>query len=293
MKRSYLKIAALALLVTFSNCSKDEAEPVNVTPPVEVIPEITDTQLATDLNSDLEIDLASELGFSIQQKVETATIKAKSSSALKALAVEISACNITREIEKDLVDFEGKKYFSYVYDFGTTGCTQPNGNTVKGIIKVLSLTSNFKDIVVLFQNYNTNERIVNGSVALTKSDSNTVPSIKTTQNLTVTLPKLGEFKRTGTITRTYIKGYDTPDVLNDDFFKTSGDWTTTFPNNTKNTVKITKDLLTSTECKKHIQGTLSFVRNLNVGTIDFGDGIGCTQTVKITRNGKEFVVEVK
>lgn len=290
MKKQLAKLSALAVAVTLFSCSKDDPAPI-ITP--VVIPTITDAEMAADIQADLELDQAAEAGLVIQQNLEYKAHQLANGSPTTNGRLVSEACQVSGELEKDQVEFNGKLYFSRIYDFGTTGCTQPSGVTVKGVIKILALTAKFNDVVVLFQDYDMNGRIVNGSIHLVKNEGINNPNITNTQNLTVKLPVLGTFKREGTITRIYTKGYDTPDNYTDDFFKTTGTWTTTFPNMTTNKATITKAILTSTECtRKHIEGTINFVRNLNTGTIDFGDGQGCSQTWKITRNGKSFEVNV-
>lgn len=287
MKKQLVKLSAIALTVTLFSCSKDDPAPVVIP---EVIPTVTDAEMSADIQKDIELDETAELGFAIQQQLEN---KAAANTSNRSLTLFADACNVQGEFETQQVTFEGKSYFSYKYDFGTAGCTQPSGATVKGVVKILTTSAKFNDIVVKFEDYSTNNRVVNGSIHLVKNEGISNPNITNTQDLTVKLPILGTFKREGTITRIYTKGYDTPENYTDDFFKTGGSWTTTFPDDTTNQASITKTVLTSTECnRKHIEGTIAFIRNKNAGTIDFGDGQGCSQTWKITRNGKTFEVNV-
>jgi hypothetical protein len=277
MKRSYLKIAALALLVTFSNCSKDEAEPVNTTP-VEVIPAMTDDEIQSDILSDLALDEASDVVYGLLQK----------GAAGKSTANAVTnGCTPTKTQGFEKVG--DITYASISYDYGTDGCLQPNGKTVKGKIKLLSSDFDFTKVIVSFTNYYSDDVVINGSITLEKLAVGTYQSVvKNTQDVTVTLPKIGDFKRVGTITRSFIKGFDKPDDASDDVFETTGNWTTTFPDKSTNVVTITTPILTKIECpKKRIKGIVEFNRKGNKASLNLGDGQTCAQDWKITRAGKQ------
>lgn len=289
MKKNILKLSALALTVAFFSCSKDE-EPQQITP--VPLPTVTDAELAADIQTDLEINLSTEISYLLQQKKDQ-PVPDKIEETANKIMESINGCDTDGVLSQK--DYEGSKYIAYTFDYGTTGCVQENGNTVMGKIELLTANTEFKNLIFIFTDYTVNGKKLNGSITSNKEDHGTNQAkITTTQDLTVHIPVLGEFKRkTDGIVRTYLLGYDTPNDPNDDVFETTGGWVTTFPKGTLNTVSITKKLKTKIECPlKHIEGTIDFTRNENKASIDFGNGLVCAQTWKISRNGKEFDVTV-
>lgn len=278
----YVKLAVLAMFVSFTNCSKDDSPaPAEVI----VIPEISDAEIGTDIQTDLEIDATLEVINSLQQKRENPTGQANR-------LLESPACNVTPTLSDELRGNDS--YIGYTYNFGE-GCTQSNGVVLKGkIILLATSTKDFKNIIFEFKDFSSNERIVNGTVGFKKEDFETNQAkITTVQDVTVKLPNKGEFKRKGTLTRSYLKGYDTPENINDDVFEAKGSWVTTFPDNTENVARITKDLRVTASCSKiHVGGIINFTRNKNNAEINFGDGLNCGQIWKITRNGKIIEIPV-
>lgn len=277
MKTKYFKIASLALVVFFVNCSKDD-NPAPSTP----IPVVTDAEMETDMKTDLAIDEAYEPIYASFQS----SIAGKGTS-ISDISLKLSGTCAVEPVTKANDTYNSLVYISLTYDYGTAGCTLSNGATVKGMVTLYYRAD--KPIVFKFTNYEYNGKMINGTVAFSKTASGTNQAkITNTQSLTVNFPVLGEFKRVGSITRTYVKGYDTKDDYTDDIFNTTGGWTTTFPDKTTNVVTITKELVTDLSCsiKKHKSGTIQFTRKSNVATIDFGDGLGCNVKWTITRNGQ-------
>ncbi len=278
MKKHLLNISLLAIAISITSCSKDEP----VATPVVPIPTITDADLEADIKNDLALNESTDAAFSVFQ------------NSFAGRGTEVTPTvqqngNCTVEPVTNANDtYNNETYISATYNYGTAGCTNEKGATIKGMLKFYYK----KDHPVIFQftNYSVNNIVTNGTVEILKTNS----SIKNTQNVTLTVPAIGEFKREGTITRLYTQGYDTKNDYTDDIFETTGSWKTTFPNKTTNVVTITKKLVTEMACtiKKHKSGTISFVRNLNTGSVDFGND-SCSAKWTITRNGKTFEIERK
>lgn len=268
MKTNILRVSLLALIISFASCSKDDSSTSTTT---ETPTAMTDTQAETDLKTDLEVDsfvadFEAVAKTAAKSSVTIPTIPPGPEICGQKPAGELSAAGVT-----------------YNYDFGT-GCTS-GGKTLKGKLSVnMSLD---KVVSFTFTNYFHNNVGVNGVMKFTKSVTGTLVSIKSEQiNLEITLPGItGKFIRNSSITRTQIKGIDTPDNKLDDEFQTSGNWTTVFPDGKKNVVTIKEVLLFSLECKRHIKGIIEFNLRGNVGSINFGDGT-CAGMWTLTFNGK-------
>lgn len=283
MKTKYFKIASLALVVFFVNCSKDD-NPAPSTP----IPVVTDAEMETDMKADLAIDEAYEPIYSAFQNSG-----ASKGISLSEIGLKLSGTCAIEPTSKANDTYNGITYLvSFTYDYGTTGCTLDNSAVIKGVITMYYKANT--PILFKFTDYEYNEKKLNGTISFEKTTVGTNQAkITNTQSLTLNVPSLGEFKREGTITRTYIAGYDTKEDYTDDLFNTSGSWKTTFPDKTTNTATITKDLVTDLSCpiKKHKAGTIQFNRKGNQATIDFGTGLTCNVQWTITRNGKTFNIE--
>jgi hypothetical protein len=72
----------------------------------------------------------------------------------------------------------------------------------------------------------------------------------------------------------------------------TGNWTTTFPNTTVQTSTITSPLLVKMSCINQnkpllVQGIITFTRNGNTATLDYGDGT-CDNLAVFTINGNAY-----
>ena len=274
MKRNYLKIAALALLVTFSNCSKDEAEPVNVTP----IAVVSDADMEKDILTDLGLDESYESIYTTFQN----SLAGKGVDVSQISLKMTGTCDIT-PTTNGTDTYENTTYLSITYDYGTTGCTNEKGATIKGIIKLFYKPN--MPIIFQFTDYEYNGKKLNGKISFLKEVVGTNQAkITNTQNLTANIPTLGDFNRTGTVVRTYTQGYETKDKYMDDIFEVTGSWTTTFPDKTTNVVTITEKLVSEIACpgKKRKQGKATVNRKGNTAIVDFGNG-SCSAKWMVTR----------
>lgn len=283
MKTKYFKIASLALVVFFVNCSKDDSS----TSTTSVVA-MTDTEVTADVKSDLQIDA---VGNDISDLVT-------SSVAAKGLVVAPTSCVAPVKTTETI---NGVTYYTSSFDFGATGCTQPNGNVLKGkviakiSVTLVGTTVTASPATITFENFYHNDKMVTGTITSKTEIVGLIPTSTITQDIEVSLTDGKKLKRKGTITRAFSKGYDTKTDNLDDEFTTTGNWTTTFPDATTNVVVITKPLVIKIGCvfKKHVQGTISFNRrNGNTGTLDFGDG-SCSPTWTITRTGKSPITITK
>lgn len=184
-------------------------------------------------------------------------------------------------------------------DFGTTGCTLNNGNTVKGKI-IISFNYNLpvNNWTVTFDNFYHNNIKVNGTKTYTRTMVGTPahPKVTVNINVTITLSDGRVLTRTGQRVWEFIAGYDTTATITDDQHQVTGSWTTTFPNTTTQTATITTPLLIKMECTSQqkpliVKGVISYVRGRHNATLDFGDGT-CDNIAIFTKDGISVQINI-
>ena len=172
-------------------------------------------------------------------------------------------------------------------DFGTTNCTLANGNSVRGKI-IITFMNDFsaatRTINYSFENFYHNDNHIEGNRNVVKSKVNGHPVANISLDLTLTTPSGGVYHRTGQRIREFTAGYDTLNLL-DNEFSITGNWTTTFPNGTVQTATVTSPVIVKWGCEYLVvQGKINITRNNNVAVLDYGDG-SCDNNATITVNG--------
>ncbi|MBC7523763.1 MAG: hypothetical protein H7239_04930 [Flavobacterium sp.] len=190
-------------------------------------------------------------------------------------------------------------------DFGTTGCPLANGNILKGkIIMTFTYepTATSHTINYQFIDFYHNAIKIEGNKSFTRTmtiataTSPSHPIVVMNMDMTATFPDGRVFARVGTRTREIIAGYSTPAVLADNVYQVTGNWTTTFPNTTVQYSTITTPLLVKMSCiavnkPLLVQGVITFVRNGNTATLDYGNG-DCDNLAVFTINGISYNIVI-
>ena len=181
------------------------------------------------------------------------------------------------------------------------GCTLANGNVVRGTIIVTftyqpaatSHTINYE-----FVNFFHNQIELDGNRTFTRTiNSQTqIPTVIMNMDMTATFPDGRIFTRVGTRARTIIAGFDTPNNLFDNVYQVTGIWTTTFPNTDIQTSTITTPLLVKMSCVNQnkpllVQGVITFQRNGNSATLNYGTG-ECDNLAVFTINGNSYNIVI-
>lgn len=188
----------------------------------------------------------------------------------------------------------------------TTGCTLANGNVLKGTIIV---TFSYQpeattplNINYQFVNFYHNQIKLNGNKNFTRTMSQATqqspshPIVVMNMQMTAEFPDGRIYTRVGTRTREIIAGYDTPNNLLDNIYQVTGNWTTTFPNTNIQTSTITTPLLVKMSCRAVnkpliVQGVITFQRNGNSATLDYGTG-ECDNLAVFTINGNSYNIVI-
>lgn len=177
------------------------------------------------------------------------------------------------------------------------GCTLANGNILKGKIIISFIyqpDATSHTITYTFENFYHNNFKFDGTktITVTLGTSNANPNIHPifTINLdvTITLPDGRIIKVTGTKSREIIEGQNTPELA-DNVYQITGNWQTTFPSGATRTATITSPLIVKLNCPSIVKGIITFTRNGETSTLDFGDGT-CDNTATFTINGVSFTI---
>lgn len=186
-------------------------------------------------------------------------------------------------------------------DFGTAGCPLPNGNVLKGKIIIsfvynpnaTTQTINY-ELVDFYHNaiqFNGNKTFTRIMTATTATSVNH-PIVTMNMEITATFPDGRVFTRVGTRVREIIEGYGNPN-LSDNVYQVTGNWTTTYPNTSVQVSTITTPLIIKFSCYPQFsvvsKGIITFTRNNNNATLDYGDGT-CDNQAIFTINGVAFTI---
>lgn len=181
------------------------------------------------------------------------------------------------------------------------GCTLANGNVLQGTIIVTftyqpaatSQTINYE-----FVNFFHNQIELNGNRTITRTinTQTQIPTVLMNMDMTAEFPDGRIFTRVGTRTRTIIAGFDTPNILLDNIYQVNGNWTTTFPNTSIQTSTITTPLLVKMSCVNQnkpllVQGVITFQRNGNSATLNYGTG-ECDNLAVFNINGNSYNIVI-
>jgi hypothetical protein len=287
MKNKFLFVATLLSIVFFVGCTT----------------EVSDENLAAKTITADEMVVAAEIDASIDDiamiaedqfelpKSKAAKISAPIKSILPSCATVTSV--LTNETWKRTIDF------------GTQGCTMPNGNVLKGKI-IISFSRDFttktRTVNYTLENFYHNDKFI-------ESSKNITYELKTSDLLAtihpvathlidakVSYPNGKIYTRTGTRVREMVEGFLTIENWEDNVFKIYGNHATTFPNgnSVSSTTLKTEAHVVKMSCKMPfpVAGITEMVKNGIKSTLNFGNG-DCDKMATITINGvsKEIVLK--
>jgi hypothetical protein len=183
-------------------------------------------------------------------------------------------------------------------DFGTTNCLCKDGKNRRGKIFV-TYTGRYRDagtvVTTTFDGYFVDDNQIKGTRTVTNNGPNGAghPTFNVSVNGSIILSGgRGTITHTSTRTRTWIAGYNTVAVA-DDEYEINGSSTTIGPKGDEFTATIRKGLHIKLSCSNIISGIIDYVRkgskNGNA-SIDYGNG-DCDRIATVTLpNGKSFSI---
>ena len=188
-------------------------------------------------------------------------------------------------------------------DFGSAGCTLPNGNVLKGKI-IISFSNDFtsksRTLSYRFVDFYHNGKLLQGNKSITYESKSTEllatehPVMTFTVDMKITFDDGKVYSRTGTTVKETIEGNETPLNWEDNVFLVTGNSATSLANGDTVKTVITTPLRYITSCKLPfpVSGIVSITKNTSVGTLDFGDG-KCDNLATLTIDGvtKDIILE--
>lgn len=188
-------------------------------------------------------------------------------------------------------------------DFGSAGCTLPNGNVLKGKI-IISFSNDFtsksRTLLYRFVDFYHNGKLLQGNKSITYESKSTEllatehPVMTFTVDMKITFDDGKVYSRTGTTVKETVEGNETPLNWEDNVFLVTGNSATSLANGDTITTVITTPLRYITSCKLPfpVSGIVSITKNTSVGTLDFGDG-KCDNLATLTIDGvtKDIILE--
>jgi hypothetical protein len=284
--RNFIKMAVLSAGVFFASCNRNER---------------TENLMSKEeAQSSSKIDLASDDVNSIVEdqynNIESNTFSNKNGE------VALSTCATITRVPSFGTPLTPGTQVTKTIDFGT-GCTLSNGNVVSGkiiITFVYQPTATSHTINYSFVNFYHNSIKIEGDKTFTRTmsvataTSPSHPIVVMNMDLTATINGQTHH-RVGTRTREIIEGYNTPNIFADNVYSIIGNWTTTHPTGTV-TSTITTPLKAKMSCMNTqkpllVQGVITFTKNNNTATLDYGNG-ECDNLAVYTVNGNSYNIVI-
>jgi len=277
MKTKFLLFVILFSFTFFIGCTNDDSKD---TSPTSSTIKTEDIAINSEIDTSIDdISVIAEDQYSLQQNT-TAKIDGTERNFLPSCAtITVVLTNET---------------YTKTIDFGTEGCTLPNGNIVKGKI-IISFSKNFTtpSITISYTliGFYHNGKLIEGNKTIThelkSTDLLATPHPVATHSVDVkiTFPDGTVYSRIGTRVREMVEGFQTFN-WEDNVFLVSGNNTTTFPNGDKYAFTITTPLRIAMSCRMSfpVSGIIEIEKNDEKATLDYGND-DCDKLATITING--------
>jgi len=287
--KTRILILSMVLSVMAISCSKDKNDDDNTTITAE----------EAGINS--KIDIANDDSIDIITEQENNTYANTSGRTTDISSSVIAPCANVIRVPAFGTAVQVGQTVTKTIDFGTNGCTLPNGNVVKGIIVISFVyepNATSHTVTYTFNNFYHNDIKFNGTKTFTRTMTTGAaphPIVTMNMDLTATLADGRVFTRTGQRIREHIEGAGNTSWT-DDVYSVTGSWTTTFPNTTVQTATITTPLIVKMSCVSQnkpliVQGIITFVRGAHSATLNFGDGT-CDNLAIFTKDGVSVQITI-
>ena len=183
-------------------------------------------------------------------------------------------------------------------DFGT-GCVGNDGKNRTGRI-IISATGRYRNdgtvITITPDNFTVNGNAVSGYRRVTNAglNANNLPTFLIEVNGTIVLADGGgTITWTANRTRTWLEGFNTSFIFNDDVFSVTGGSNGTKANGATWTNVINTPLVHKRSCHQIVSGSMTVTPlSKSARTIDFGNG-NCDNQATVTINGNTYTVIIQ
>jgi len=272
--KSFFGIIALAAIFSVVSCSKDSSN--------------SDSKLTSDdVQVNSKMDQASN---DVSEIVEDQYLQQNPSAAGKTppLSILPPCATVTTVLTATS--------WTRTIDFGTTGCTMPNGNILSGEIIISgSLNFDVPSYVINYQfvNFYHNNILIQGNRTVTRTFTGSTllsanhPIHVMDINMTATFANGAVYTRVGTRKRECIDGFTSPLNWHDNVYLITGNVTTTKPDGVvhTNTVTEASPLRIEMNCQYRIvSGILTITKPNHTAVLDYGSGT-CDNNATIAIDG--------
>ena len=287
--KSKILLFGLFLSLLMVSCSKDK-ETENST--------ITAEEAGINAKIDLASDDVSNIVENQYENIDSNTLSYKTSNSETSYFA--TCATIIRVPAFGTVITPGTEVTKTI-DFSTSGCTLSNGNFVSGKIIISFIyepSATSHTITYTFLNFYHNLIKYEGTktfIITMSAPTAGHPVVTMNMDMTATFPNGNVYTRVGQRISEIIEGFSTPSWT-DNIYQVTGSWTTTFPSTTIQTSTITTPLHIKMSCVAVnkpliVSGIISFVRNTNTASLDYGNG-DCDNLAVFTLNGNSYNITI-
>ncbi len=271
MKRLVLFLSVLALAFFTTQCKKQIKENDLSSEDVQLI---TKTDLITE-----------DLVFSIESMFEQSANRSSSNNTSNH---HPSCVSITRTLSGDTLHV--------TLSFDPAGCQMPNGHTYTGTVDILSFNNHSTHQatleVTLSDDFSVDGIDIDGYFTRTHVWINAAghPESTVEFDLQVTWPNGDTATRTGTRTREWIEGYNTPGYHADDVWLITGNWHIVQRNGDTYDITVTTPLRREFTCAYFVSGEMEIIFNGETYLLDFGNGTCDNEATLTLPNGNTVTI---
>ena len=286
MKTKFLLFVSLLSIAFVRGCSSDESVDISATSKtVSTDDAIVNSEIDASVD---DVSIIVEDQFSVQQNAASRT-----SEPVKSILPECAIVTTVAETET----------YTRTIDFGTVGCTMPNGNVLKGKI-IVSFSKNAstpsRTISYTLEGFYHNDKLIEGNKTITHERKSTDllealhPVTTHLIDVTVTFADGKIYTRKGTHVREMTVGFATLGNWEDNVFKATGNHVTNFPNGAEFTTTIKTPLVFKSICRKPfpVEGVVEINKNGGIATLDYGTG-ECDNLATMTADGVSKEIQLK
>ena len=286
----WIALTAVAGLLTFSSCKKDNSLVQPDTPEIAAIIDATQSDADAEQQFDDVFNItmgvqASDAGEEIGIETGAGVIYNRTENGNSTAGTDSSARCFTIEVVPHRVRAFPK---TVTLDFGT-GCVGRDGKLRKGKIVTIYTGPMFipgSKTSTTFVDYSVDSFKIEGTHTVENTSTSNMNgwTVKVIDGK-ITNTNSGSWKKWSSVkTHTQTEGNGTPLYPMDDVFRITGEAAGSNSNGNSWSAVITDPLIKKLACRWIVKGTVRITRNNNIAELDYGDG-ACNNKAVITING--------
>ncbi len=274
MKKFVFLFLGIGLILTTSQCKKNQTE----------APDLSSEEARLVIQTD---QLTEDVISSVEDMFQSTSNRPSGEAARPHLP---SCVTVTYVVSGDTLHA--------TWQFDTSGCQMPNGRVYTDTIDILRIWDRQNHQALLEVNFSDDFTVdgvdVDGSFTRTRIHRNAAghPESNVSFDIQVTWPNGDTATRTGTRTREWVEGYDTPGYHGDDAWLITGNWHIVRRNGDVLDITVTTPLRKEFACRYFVSGVIEIVKNGQNYTIDFGNGTCDNEATLTLPNGQTVTINL-